>query len=144
MNWKDLARGARTHRLPEADRAVATLSLLVGLVLAGAPFGLLAAGDVASGQRLYQTRCLGCHGSGGGTENTLGPSLVGIIGRKAGTEENGVHSRAMTESGITWNEAWLRIFLAAPTGEMPGTTMPLDGLSEEEVDDLIAYLKTLR
>jgi cytochrome c2 len=109
----------------------------------------LAAGDAASGKRLYQTRCLGCHGGGmspepRGSAATLGPSLVGIIGRKAGTGESGVHSRVMTESGITWNEAWLRIFLAAPTKEMPGTIMPAGVLDAQAIDDIIAYLETLR
>ncbi len=87
--------------------------------------------------------CLGCHG-GGGTENTLGPSLVGIIGRKAGTGESGVHSRAMIDSGIKWDEASLRIFLAAPAKTLAGTNMPVSVIDPQEIDDLIAYLKTLR
>ena len=74
----------------------------------------------------------------------LGPSLVGIIGRKAGTGESGVHSRAMTESGIRWDEALLRKFLAAPTKQVPGTIMPGAVQDAQEIDDLIAFLETLR
>jgi cytochrome c len=99
-----------------------------------------AAGNAASGKRLYDTRCLGCHGDGS-TAATLGPSLVGIIGRKAGTGESGVHSRALTESSIRWDETSLRWFLAAP---IAGTTMPASVEDPQEIDDLIAYLKTLR
>ena len=39
---------------------------------------------------------------------------------------------------------WLRIFLAAPTKEMPGTIMPVGVPDAQEIDDLIAYLETLR
>jgi cytochrome c2 len=116
---------------------------ILSVCLAAPPTPALAAGSAAAGKQVYQTRCLGCHGDGK-TANTLGPSLVGIIGRKAGTGESGVHSRIMTESGITWNATWLRTFLAAPTKEMPGTIMPAGVPDAQEIDDLIAYLATLR
>jgi cytochrome c len=121
---------------------VTALSLM-GLLLAGSPISAPAAGNAASGKELYRTHCLACHGDGR-TANTLGPSLVGIIGRKSGTGESGVHSRIMTESGITWNETWLRVFLSAPTKQMPGTIMPGGVPDAQEIDDLIAYLETLR
>ncbi len=134
-----------THCRPHTTgtQAIVTALSLLGLLLAGSPISAPAAGNAASGKELYRTRCLGCHGDGR-TANTLGPSLVGIIGRKAGTGESGVHSRIMTESGITWNETWLRVFLSAPTKEMPGTIMPVGVPNAQEIDDLIAYLKTLR
>jgi len=122
-----------------------TIALLsvTALYLAASLTPTLAAGNAASGKRLYQTRCLGCHGDGGAA-TTLGPSLVGIIGRKAGTGESGVHSRAMTESNTRWDEALLRKFLAAPTKQVPGTIMPGAVQDAQEIDDLIAYLETLR
>ena len=124
-------------------RAIVTASSLVGLLLAALPTAVPAAGNAVSGKEVYRTRCLGCHGSGG-IENTLGPSLVGIIGRKAGTGESGVHSRVMTESGFRWDETTLRIFLAAPAKTVAGTIMPPSIDDPQEIDDLIAYLKTLR
>jgi cytochrome c len=116
---------------------------LAGSLLAESPISVAAAGNAASGKEVYQTRCLGCHGNGR-TANTLGPSLVGIIGRRAGTGESGVHSRILAESDINWDEASLRKFLAAPAKEMPGTMMPAGAQNAQEIDDLIAYLKTLR
>jgi len=103
----------------------------------------LAAGNVAEGKRLYETRCLGCHGDGSNA-TTLGPNLAGIIGRKAGTGESGVHSRALTESNIRWDETSLRWFLAGSIKQIAGTTMPVDVEDPQQIDDLIAYLKTLR
>jgi cytochrome c2 len=50
----------------------------------------------------------------------------------------------LAESDINWDEASLRKFLAAPAKEMPGTMMPAGAQNAQEIDDLIAYLKTLR
>jgi cytochrome c len=121
---------------------LAVVSLVCALLtLPPAPSS--AAGDAASGRRLYHMRCRGCHGDEH-ARPTLGPTLVGIIGRKAGTGETGVHSYELRESGITWNEASLRRFLAAPTKEVPGTLM-LGGIDDpQELDDVVAYLESLR
>lgn len=142
MTWNNPPHSA-LRRAAAAGQVMVTALWLTGLLLAGSPTPAAAAGNAASGKEVYRARCLGCHGDGR-TANTLGPSLVGIIGRKAGTGESGVHSRIMTESGITWNETWLRVFLSAPTKEMPGTIMPAGVPDAQEIDDVIAYLETLR
>jgi cytochrome c len=143
MIWNCGPLSAVWRSLLVRARVIVTASSLLGLLLSVLPTAVSAAGNAISGKEIYQNRCLGCHG-GGGTENTLGPSLVGIIGRKAGTGDSGVHSRAMTESGIRWDETSLRIFLAAPTKTLRGTNMPVSVDDAGEIDDLIAYLKTLR
>lgn len=127
-----------------SPQAAASWALVTALSL-----GLLssisvrAASDAAAGKQIYYMRCLGCHGDEK-TAGTIGPSLVGIVGRKAGTGESGVHSRALMESGITWDEASLRRFLAAPSKQVPGTIMPVDVPDPQQIDDLLAYLRTLR
>jgi len=134
MNWRHLASKARQKRSPIPLAAIALLA-------AGLP-PAVAAGNAASGRLLYQARCVGCHGDGSSSGATLGPSLAGIIGRKAGTGESGVHSRALTESNIRWDEASLRWFL---TGPIEGTTtMPAPVLDAQQIEDLVVYLKTLR
>jgi len=105
-----------------------------------APAPAVAAGNASSGKQLYEARCVGCHGTSA-AEATLGPNLVGVIGRKAGTGETGVHSRALTESNIRWDEASLRWFLSGPIEGT--TTMPAPVLDAQQIEDLIAYLKTL-
>jgi cytochrome c2 len=119
--------------------------MVAALSLAGllSPILVQAAGDAAAGKQIYAMRCIGCHGDGK-TAGTLGPSLTGIVGRKAATGESGVHSRALIESGITWDEASLRRFLAAPTKQVPGTNMSVDVPNPQQLDDLLAYLGTLR
>ena len=132
QRWRCFASAGGQHMPP------ATYAALVALAFGTAP--AVAAGNAASGKQLYEARCVGCHGTSA-AEATLGPSLVGIIGRKAGTGETGVHSRALTESNIRWDEASLRWFL---TGPIEGTTtMPAPVLDAQQIEDLIAYLKTL-
>ena len=132
QRWRCFASAGGQHMPP------ATYAALVALAFGTAP--AVAAGNAASGKQLYEARCVGCHGTSA-AEATLGPSLVGIIGRKAGTGETGVHSRALTESNIRWDEASLRWFL---TGPIEGTTtMPAPVLDSQQIEDLIAYLKTL-
>ena len=120
--------------------ALVTAASLAGVLL---PIQVRAAGDPAAGRKVYAARCLGCHGDLK-TASTFGPNLTGIVGRKAGTGESGVHSRALLESGITWNEASLRKFLAGPTKQVPGTNMPVDVPDPQQIEDVVAYLRTLR
>jgi cytochrome c len=102
-----------------------------------------AEGDLVAGKKLYQRACVGCHGDAK-TAPTTGPSLVGIIGRKAGTGAGGVTSRANTESSIVWSEKTLDEYLASPSEKIHGTIMPIGVTNPRERVDLIAYLKSLK
>ena len=102
-----------------------------------------AQGNAIAGKAIYEARCAGCHEAERG-QVTLGPSLVGIIGRKAGTQGGGANSRALTESGIVWDEASLRSYLAAPSEKVHGTIMPVGVQNPQEREDVIAYLASLR
>jgi len=51
----------------------------------------------------------------------------------------------MKNSNIVWDEKSLDAFIMAPQKVLPGTTMPLAGIPrQEERNDLIAYLETLK
>jgi cytochrome c len=116
----------------------------MGLTLvAGLTGTALAQGDAAAGKKLYQATCVGCHGDAK-TAPTTGPSLAGLIGRKAGTSAGGVISRANTESRIVWDEKTLDQYLAAPSEKIHGTIMPIGVKNPKERADLIAYLKTMK
>ena len=100
--------------------------------------------SAGSGREIFEIRCAGCHEVVPPATRTLGPSLVGIIGRKAGTGDTGVHSRAAVESGIVWDRQSLRRFLSDPGREIPGTIMPVRVEDPRELDALLNYLETLR
>lgn len=96
------------------------------------------------GGRIFETRCKSCHVGAPPSTATLGPSLAGVFGRKAGSGKTGVHSRALTESGIVWSRSSLRSFLSDPGRAVPGTIMPLRVEDPKELEDLLNYLETLR
>ena len=87
------------------------------------------------------SRCKACHVVDK-EQNRVGPHLVGIIGRPAGSVEGFKYSDAMKSSGKTWDEATLAAYLKDPKGYIPGNKMAFAGLKkEDEVEDVIAYLK---
>jgi cytochrome c len=115
----------------------AAISTIVLVAMSAPSF---AAGDAARGADVFN-RCSICHSMAAG-ENGVGPSLHGIIGRKAGTEPNYNFSKAMTASGIVWDDAMLKKFLADPEAGVPGTKMHSGAVDDPRaIDDLIAYLK---
>jgi len=104
-----------------------------------------AADESASpGRKIFEVRCATCHEVASPATTTLGPSLVGIIGKRAGTQASGVHSRAAVESGIVWDRNSLRRFLSDPGREAPGTIMPASVSDPKALDALLDYLETLR
>jgi cytochrome c2 len=133
------------HKPFGSRQAGAGWSIVTALSLAGLLWSISvqADADAAAGKQIYYTRCLGCHGDEN-TASTIGPSLNGIIGRKAANGESGVHSRALMEADIRWDEASLRKFLADPSKAVPGTIMPVSVPDAKQLDDLLAYLRTLR
>src|SRR5215469_13789120 len=87
------------------------------------------AGDATRGQAYFKISCEVCHSPALGPDNTVimkqGPSLVGVMGRAAGSSPHFNYTRAMRESGLTWDAATLNRFLANPMSVTPGTTMPM-------------------
>ena len=79
---------------------------------------------IERGQKLFRRRqCLFCHMiTGNGTR--LGPNLSGIASRM--------------------NEAKMRKWIRNPKALKPGTQMPLWEGSDDELEDVISYLQTLK
>lgn len=98
-------------------------------------------GDSAAGAKTFR-QCMACHSSEKGV-NEVGPSLHGVIGRKAGTVPGFHYSSANKNSGITWSEPELFAYLKAPQKVVPGTYMTFAGLPKpQDRANVIAYLKT--
>ncbi len=88
------------------------------------------------------TTCGVCHSTTPG-QNGVGPSLAGIVGKRAGTVAGANYSPAMQGANVTWTEANLRRYLADPNAVVPGGLMPAPGLDEAEINAVVNYLKTL-
>ena len=99
------------------------------------------AADVEHGKALYQT-CAACH-----TErpDALGPSLKGIFGRKSAALDDFRYSNAMRRANLVWDDENLRAYIQDPQAKVKGNRMPYGGVTDaKDVDDIIAYLKTLK
>jgi cytochrome c2 len=83
------------------------------------------------GDQAFKRSCAVCHTTEAG-KNKIGPSLAGIVGRKAGSVERFSYSDANRKSGITWDAATLDQYLTDPRKFMPGTKMVFIGLKKSE------------
>lgn len=92
------------------------------------------------------TPCKACHKVEAGASSTMGPSLFGVAGSKAGTAAAGFkYSPALTGSGKTWDDATLAAYIANPKDTIPGNKMVYAGTKNpDDVAALIAYMKTLK
>jgi cytochrome c len=119
---------------------VPTKILILSAGLAAMTIPARAAGDAKNGEQIFN-QCKPCHSLEPG-KNGVGPTLHGLLGRKAGTVPGYSYSPAMQSSGIAWNEDSLAKFLADPSTVVPGTKMVYAGIKNEaQRDDLIVYLK---
>jgi cytochrome c len=112
-------------------RAFAIVSMLV------ASCASARAGDPARGQDVFKA-CAACHGDKPGD---LGPSLIGVVGRVAGSRDDFRYSGPMSRAGFVWDEERLVAFVVDPRSVVPGTRMPFDGLADpRDAQDVVAYL----
>lgn len=119
--------------------------VVAAIVLAAMPLSAAIADDFSDpGRRIFERRCQACHGGGAPADAVLGPSLVGVLGRKAGTGGAGMHSSAALESDTVWTRSSVRRYISDPGREMPGTLMQIRVTDARELDDLLNYLETLR
>jgi len=127
------------------SRSVSPFVLAFAAMIASALLGAASANaqNADNGRQVFRQICSICHEVAAG-RNRVGPSLFGVVGRKAGTEPDFHYSDEMKNSGITWDEPTLDRFIAGPRGVVPGTRMAYAGLKDEQKrHDLIAYLATL-
>jgi cytochrome c2 len=99
--------------------------LVVGVFVFGAlPVLAQNAGDAANGEKIYAAqRCSLCHKIGE-TGGAMGPSLTTV--------------------GDTRDLAWLKKYLVDPKGVDPANKMPAVKVEGQDLDDLVAYMLTLK
>jgi cytochrome c len=101
----------------------------VGLMIAGSALSLAAQkeGDAAKGKEIVTEQCGVCHNLDN-DEKKMGPALKGLF------------KRAKLKNGKPVNDANVRAVINAGGNGMPAYQ---DMLSDEEKDNVIAFLKTL-
>ncbi|ESQ78415.1 cytochrome c family protein [Asticcacaulis sp. YBE204] len=116
-----------------------TLLLAAALGLMTSVAQAQVAGDAVAGKKAFGA-CMSCHSIKPGVTG-IGPSLSGIVGKKAGTDPKFKYSPAMKKAPA-WSEAQLDKFLASPDTTVPGTAMSMAPTKDpKKRADIIAYLK---
>lgn len=118
------------------------MTRLVSALLAAA--GLLVASPAlaADGAKTFLLQCKSCHAAKSGP---MGPSLTGVAGRKIASLADYKYSTGLVaKSAMTWTDANLEAFLAAPIKFAPGTKMMTGLAAPADRAAVIAYMKGLR
>lgn len=122
------------------------LLALAALVAAPAAHASDLAGDAAKGQETFMASgCPACHGVTKDDVGKVGPNLVGVLGRQAGTTPSLLGpSDNMKKYGVIWSVETLNEFLSNPSAKVPGTAMAGILTDPQQRADVIAYLSTLQ
>ncbi|GCB05219.1 cytochrome c family protein [Ralstonia sp. SET104] len=99
--------------------------------------------DLAHGAQAARA-CMACHSFAPGRHMT-GPSLAGVLGRKAGTADGFArYSDALKQSGLVWDKRNLDAWLKNPAALVPGNAMTFPGIADVRTRaDLVAYLEAV-
>ena len=106
----------------------------------------MAQARAAQGKVAFEATCSGCHSAVVG-ENGTGPSLYGVVGRKAGSLEGYSFSPAMSASTVQWSRGTLEMHLADTKNFIPGNRMGkfFPGVDDSATRcDFISYLEGLK
>ncbi|MEO6080397.1 MAG: c-type cytochrome [Steroidobacteraceae bacterium] len=124
----------------------ANLLVLATALVAPVAFAAAPKPDIENGQEFFTQVCGICHSATkepGGP--VLGPNLVGVVGRKAGTLPGfATYTPALKAYGVKWSAKTLDEFLVNPAMKVPGTLMAMPVPDPQTRADLIAYLATLK
>jgi len=136
------------RKLPSSAKWISGASLMCVAGVSAALGQDMPAGNAGHGEQLFQATCAICHSPTLGPGNTLiikqGPTLLAVVGRKAGTSPHFNYTQALKDSGLTWDAKTLDTFLTDPSKAVPGTAMPIPLPDAQMRADIIAYLATLK
>ena len=107
-------------------RKVKERCVLVGMLALCATAGPVTAGVDEGKQVFADKKCITCHSLGDqkGPAAQLGGALDGVGGKR--------------------DAVWLKAYLVDPKSKMPDAKMPKQKLTEKELDDLVAYMLSLK
>ncbi len=98
--------------------------------------------QIAQRGKILFLRCASCHELAPSGIKRIGPSLKGVVGRKAGSLPDFSYSPAMKATDFVWDDTMLDRWLEKPGAVVPGTAMAFAGLpNEDDRQAVIAYLR---
>lgn len=102
--------------------------------------------EKVSGDALFRQQCAICHAVVKDEPHRQGPTLWGVVGRKAGSFADFPYSPAFKKAmkGKVWSEALIDRWINDPQALARGTTMGYQQADPEKRAAIIEYLKTLK
>ena len=129
--------GRQAETSPPAEKTPEQIKAMVATL--PAPYNT---GDPERGKSVFGM-CRSCHSVAKGGPNMTGPHNYGVVGSKAGAQEDYNYSEALKTSGIVWDAPTLDKWIENPRQLVPGTKMSFAGVKDpKDRVDLIAYLRT--
>ena len=119
------------------------MAFAIGSVIPTAAF---AAGDVAAGNAKFQTLCVSCHGPGGKGDGPTGKALA-AAGQPAPRDFTvGEFILDTDKDGKTGTDVDLKAVITKGALVYGGSAMmaPVQGLSDQDLDNLIAFIRSLK
>jgi len=80
-----------------------------------------------------RTACINCHVIGGAGDRRFGPDLTHLMSRDT-----------LASGALSNSPALLRAWIKSPEHFKPGVLMPTMNLSDRDLDQLVAYLASLK
>lgn len=123
-------------------------ALLTSAILALATVPAHADGDAAAGEQVFKKVCTTCHSNQAGVNKT-GPSLFGVVGRKAGSSDFPRY-KGLVGADFAWDATLLDQYLQDPKAFVTShtqnktTAMTYALKDQKQRADVIAYLETLK
>ncbi len=101
------------------------------------------AASMPNGERQFMRKCSICHALTQGPSRKAGPTLHGIFGRRAGTQDGYKYSQTLDGSDIIWSDETIdALFDEGPDHYIPGSKMPMQVIAQpQDRTDLIRFLK---
>jgi cytochrome c len=121
------------------------LAFGLATVIALASSGAYAGGDAKKGEKVFK-KCKACHSTEAG-KHKIGPSLAGIVGRKAGTTDFKKY-KALKGADFTWDEDNIAQWVTDQKKFLKSKGLPTKSamrvkIKEKDHANLFAYLKGL-
>ena len=90
---------------------------------------------------LFRNQCATCHTLNAADPPRQGPTLSGVIGRRAGSVPGFKYSPGFANADFAWDDAHLDAYLTKPQAVIPGAVMPYAQANAQTRAAIISYLE---
>lgn len=115
------------------------------VMLSSAAVAASGAASDPEGMLAFNNHCRECHSYAAG-DNRIGPSLAGVVGRKAGSATGFEYSQSLASANFSWTPELLDRWIANPESVVPGNNMAslFPGLPDASLrKKIVGFLKAV-